>query len=406
MGFWSDVDIYMQEGMTKEEAIFKLTGENTLTIHEAAVHALKGLSIESDYLDIYEYIIEKNLFVFGAKKEKHEVILKRIIERKCINSNLSYKTKELLFYKRNSKYGLLEWLNQEEINALNKNKIEDKNKKELTLIDIDEKDTNKSTHDDIETEREEKILNEKSRLAIQIQNLEEKLKKEAENKTTLKKENEVDKEILIEYEKEIQILKEEKDELIKYEKEIDKIKSAINILKNPATDLQESKRTYIKYRDKFSDYADKLFYVSMSMFVLIICIEFISFGLDVFSKKTEWSLYLIMVFPVIFPAFLSFLFTRQSNIKSIEIEKINKRFILIHEVNQALEALVEINRGKDMDGKTERIIDKLINNILDFASDNNENTNQKNDLLELNNKLDSFINTFKTKIDAGEIIQK
>ena len=46
---------------------------------------------------------------------------------------------------------------------------------------------------------------------------------------------------------------------------------------------------------------------------------------------------------------------------SQEVEKINRRFILIHEVNQSLQALVEVNRGKEMDNKTEKIIDKLIN---------------------------------------------
>lgn len=112
-------------------------------------------------------------------------------------------------------------------------------------------------------------------------------------------------------------------------------------------------------------------------------------------KKTSWSLYLIIVFPIVFPALLSFLFTRQVNIKSQEIEKINKRFILIHEVNQALEALVEINRGKNMDGKTEKIIDKLINNILDFSIERKENKEDKVELNDISNKVDFIMKSIK-----------
>ena len=56
-----------------------------------------------------------------------------------------------------------------------------------------------------------------------------------------------------------------------------------------------------------------------------------------------------------------------------------------------------------MDGKTEKVIDKLINNILDFASDNKENTNEKNELLELNNKIDFVINSIKSKKDISEL---
>lgn len=89
-----------------------------LSIHESAQQALETLGEESEYITIYNFIIEHGLFDFGAKKEKHEQILRKIIERKCINSNLSYKTKELLFYKKNNKYGLLKWLNAQELKKL------------------------------------------------------------------------------------------------------------------------------------------------------------------------------------------------------------------------------------------------------------------------------------------------
>ena len=72
--------------------------QNKTTMHEAAEQALFDLKKESTFIEIYDYIIANSLFVFGAKVEKHEQVLKRIIERKCINSNLTYKTKDLLFY--------------------------------------------------------------------------------------------------------------------------------------------------------------------------------------------------------------------------------------------------------------------------------------------------------------------
>lgn len=89
-----------------------------LQIHEAAVEALKNIAKPSDFLTIYNYIKEHQLFEFGAKKEAPEQILRKIIERKCVNSNLSYKTKELLFYKKDNKYGLIEWLSSQEAKQL------------------------------------------------------------------------------------------------------------------------------------------------------------------------------------------------------------------------------------------------------------------------------------------------
>ncbi|WP_417327432.1 hypothetical protein [Halarcobacter sp.] len=369
MGLWAEIDDLIHSGMTKEEAIYYHTGENSLTIHEAVEKTLEEFNQEAEYLDIYEYIIENKLYFFGAEKEKPENILKRIIERKCINSNSSYKTKDLLFYKRDNKYGLLSWLNEEELTEL--------------------------SNEDIAIQRGIKISNEKQRLSSQIEKLEEALKKELEDKTNLKKESQQYEENFSKLKEEIEILKKEKIELLEYEKDIDKIRTAIKILKNPATQLIESKKSYLKDKEKFSKYADNLFIVSISFFVIVFTLILLSFGFDVFSKKTDWSLYLIIIFPIVFPALLSFLFTRQANIKSQEIEKINKRFILIHEVNQALDALVEINRGKAMDGKTEKIIDKLINNILEFSIDSKETKNDKVELNDISNKVDFIMKSIK-----------
>jgi len=90
--------------------------QNKLSMHEAAEKALEHIGKESSYLDIYNNIIKNKLFEFGARKEPPEQILKKIIERKCINAKSSTKTKEVLFYKVGSRnFGLLKWLTNEEI---------------------------------------------------------------------------------------------------------------------------------------------------------------------------------------------------------------------------------------------------------------------------------------------------
>lgn len=83
------------------------------TIHDVVVDTLNYFGKPTDISLIYEYITKNELYSFGAKKEDPQHIVKNLIERKCINSNASYKTKQLLFYKEGTKkYGLLEWLEE------------------------------------------------------------------------------------------------------------------------------------------------------------------------------------------------------------------------------------------------------------------------------------------------------
>lgn len=85
----------------------------TKTIHDVVVDTLNHFGKPTDITSIYEYIARNQLYQFGAKKEDPQHIVKNQIERKCINSNASYKTKQLLFYKEGvKKYGLLEWLEE------------------------------------------------------------------------------------------------------------------------------------------------------------------------------------------------------------------------------------------------------------------------------------------------------
>lgn len=85
----------------------------TKTIYDVVVDTLNHFGKPTDITLIYEHIVKNELYSFGAKKEDLQHIVKNQIERKCINSNASYKTKQLLFYKEGiKKYGLLEWLEE------------------------------------------------------------------------------------------------------------------------------------------------------------------------------------------------------------------------------------------------------------------------------------------------------
>lgn len=68
-------------------------------------------------------------------------------------------------------------------------------------------------------------------------------------------------------------------------------------------------------------------------------------------------------------------------------------------MGQSLRALTEINDEKQMNEKTQRIIDKLIENILNYASENNGlMNNEESNILELNERLDKLIDTIDKKL--------
>ncbi len=247
-----------------------------------------------------------------------------------------------------------------------------------------------------------KLENELNEKNSYIDNLKQELKENINHSNNQTEINEKTELINIQ-ENELNNLKNKIKEQEQYLEETNKIQKAITKLKTPAIELKESKKHYDKTRTNFNSYAENMFMLSGAMFGLIFTSLFIYFFNVGLNIKFEFGIYLLIVFPIIFPIIIGFLFLKQANLKSNEIEKINKRFILIHEVNQSLEALVEVNKGIDMDDKTEIIVNKLINNILDFASENYESNKQYNEVLELNNKIDSIINTIKTKKDAIEI---
>lgn len=237
-------------------------------------------------------------------------------------------------------------------------------------------------------------------LESEIKNLQEQI--DNSNSKELREELQKKEEKLNQAIEDKKLLEKKAKEYDEYLNETKKIEQAIAKLKNPAIELIESKKIFETNRNNFNDYGISLFKIAIVSFIIIILNLFFFIGINDLAKSEKGinlSFYLINIFPIVFPTILGFLFIRQSNINSQEVEKINRRFILIHEVNQSLQALVEVNRGKEMDNKTEKIIDKLIENILNYASENNSlNKNQESNLFGLNESIDKLIDTIDKKL--------
>ncbi len=180
-----------------------------------------------------------------------------------------------------------------------------------------------------------------------------------------------------------------------------KISNAISFLNKPSKHLLKERKYMIKQRKLFNEYSIYCFKISSILFGLYILFLILSFMFEYsffIEHKLELTVYLFFTFPIIFITLLGLLLVRQSNLKTNEIKEINRRFILIHEVNQSLRALVEVYIDKEMDDKTEKIIDKLIVNILNYASDKHDNKDNKDELYESNVKFDELIDSINKKL--------
>lgn len=263
---------------------------------------------------------------------------------------------------------------------------------------------------------EEEIKKRKEKLEKERLELEKKLKEE-ERKEKLKKEQlelekilkelEKNKKSLLESErlKKDQIIKElefknrQLQEQLEKENELEKINRAIDRLQVPCDELQKSQDKFRENRDNFDKYAMEMFKVATVIFGIMTLYLFFFTEINDVSKSVSIGYYLSHSFPILFPTIIGFLFIRQSNVNSKELDKINRRFILIHEVGQSLRALTEINDEKQMNEKTQKVIDKLIENILNYASENNGvMKNEESNILELNERLDKLIDTIDKKL--------
>jgi hypothetical protein len=199
--------------------------------------------------------------------------------------------------------------------------------------------------------------------------------------------------------KELEFKNKQLQEQLEKENELEKINRAIDKLQVPCDELQKSQDKFRNNRDNFDKNAMDMFAVATVIFGIMTLYLFFCTEINDVSKSVSIGYYLSHSFPILFPTIIGFLFIRQSNVNSKELDKINRRFILIHEVGQSLRALTEINDEKQMNEKTQKIIDKLIENILNYASENNGvMKNEESNILELNERIDKLIDTIDKKL--------
>ncbi|MFV7790671.1 hypothetical protein ACNO6Z_07385 [Aliarcobacter lanthieri] len=277
------------------------------------------------------------------------------------------------------------------------------NKDLKNIIEISNENYNDNNHETIKS---------KSIDIIDIEALKHKLKILDSNILILK--HEIDKldtlqdQILIEEKKEIldrelkkrDAIKNELTIAIEYSKNERKIYTAIQQLNIKSDELTISKKYYEEQREHFNKYAETAFKTAGAMFGLYVVMCYVVFlfePLNLNLKEKNLVFYLLLTFPIIFPTFLGFLFIRQSNIKSSALNKLNDKFILIHDVNQSLIALLLINQDTDITKKTEKIIYKLIDNILNNNIKSIQNESNLNNLTTINENFDKTIDTINKK---------
>jgi len=89
--------------------------EKKFTITEAAEKVLKDFGSPMSLEDIHDQILEGNIYLFKEGADSIH-ILRTQLGRKCINSNLSYKSQELIFFiDDNNRYGLLKEISEIEL---------------------------------------------------------------------------------------------------------------------------------------------------------------------------------------------------------------------------------------------------------------------------------------------------
>ena len=277
------------------------------------------------------------------------------------------------------------------------------NKDLKNIIEISNENYNDNNHETIKS---------KSIDIIDIEALKHKLKVLDSNILILK--NEIDKldtlkdQILIEAKREIldrelkkrDSIKNELTFAINYSKNKRKIYDATQQLNIKSDELTISKKYYEEQREHFNKYAETAFNIAGAMFGLYVVMCYVVFlfePLNLNLKEKNLVFYLLLTFPIIFPTFLGFLFIRQSNIKSSALNKLNDKFILIHDVNQSLIALLSINQDTDITKKTEKIIYKLIDNILNNNIKSIQNESNLNNLTTINENVDKTIDTINKK---------
>lgn len=86
-----------------------------MKIYEAIYQVLESANKIMTLDNIYNAIVEQNLFTFGVKVGSPQHVIRIQINRRSFNSTLSEKPKEILFYKHDVLYyGLSSWMNEKD----------------------------------------------------------------------------------------------------------------------------------------------------------------------------------------------------------------------------------------------------------------------------------------------------
>ncbi|MCK9477552.1 MAG: hypothetical protein M0R46_16680 [Candidatus Muirbacterium halophilum] len=330
------------------------------TIHDVVVDTLNYFGKPTDISLIYEHITKNELYSFGAKKEDPQHIVKNLIERKCINSNASYKTKQLLFYKEGTrKYGLLEWLEESDkvdiLESFHKAQFQniesklDEVESKLGVEKINELVNQNILKIDEHAKKQSELLKEQltnnfHNNTLKIENLiasfrleTEKIKKDFDVET-LNKENEIDKkinDISKKFEEEIFSLKKKvNDNLSEEYSKIKELREELekNIYMKEVHDMSEHfsnkadtmKKEKDKYYKKFERGIIATFIISIS----VVSLEYIPYLNELHNSGNIFVTKLTLLLPILL--FVTFMWRNYLHSKKLFEEYSYKSILAKH----------------------------------------------------------------------------
>lgn len=200
------------------------------------------------------------------------------------------------------------------------------------------------------------------------------------------------------YRKKIQLninLEIEKSEKENFKKRINNV---ISTLGKKTKKLESYERYIQKHIFTFQIISGIFFLLALFSLTYQMYYIYYNFGYTL-SLRLNFTNYLMLSISIIFPTIVGFIFLRQSNLKQKEIYNITKRFILMEEINKSLNALVDISNPKELNNKTEKIIERLIDNTIHFVSNGDDEKSNQDviNLTDINSKFDSVIDTVEKK---------
>lgn len=330
------------------------------TIHDVVVDTLNYFGKPTDISLIYEHITKNELYSFGAKKEDPQHIVKNLIERKCINSNASYKTKQLLFYKEGTKkYGLLEWLEESDkveiLESFHKTQFQniesklDEVESKLGVEKVNEQLNKNILRIDEHTKKQSELLKEQLENSFHNNNLKietiissfiletEKIKKDFDV-STLNKQNEIDKrinDISKVFEEEVTSLKNKVNENLSEEyTKIQELREELekNIYMKEVHDMSEhfsnKADTMEKEKDKYYKKFERGIIATFIISIIVVLIEYIPSLNDLHHSSNIFITKLTLLLPILL--FVTFMWKNYLNSKKLFEEYSYKSILAKH----------------------------------------------------------------------------